>query len=218
MDDYLSEREQVDRIRQWWKENGAWIIVGIGGGVLALAGWNWWQNHTITRAEQASTIYAVVAEAAMEERVEEARLGVDQLAAGHGSSPYLQQGRLALAAAAVRAGDRDLAIDQLEQVFSDARDPQLKLIARLRLARLLVAEGNDERALGLVRGVDAGAFAAALAEVEGDILAARGDTAGAREAYEQALAGAGPVGGIIDEEFVRLKLEALENAAGGERS
>jgi hypothetical protein len=66
VDEFLSEREQVDRIRQWWKENGAWIIVGVGGGVLALAGWNWWQGYQLQRAEQASAIFSVVTEAALE--------------------------------------------------------------------------------------------------------------------------------------------------------
>ncbi|HRO88851.1 MAG TPA: tetratricopeptide repeat protein, partial [Chiayiivirga sp.] len=116
MDEFLSEREQVDKIRQWWKENGAWIIVGVGGGILALAGWNWWQNYQLERAEQASAIYSVVADAAIEGRVEEARVGVEQLAAGHAGSPYLQHGRLALAAASVRAGEVAGAITPLEQV------------------------------------------------------------------------------------------------------
>jgi len=213
VDDYLSEREQVDRIRQWWKENGAWIIVGVGGGILALVSWNWWQGYKLERAEQASAIFSVVAEAAVEGRVDEVRLGVERLAAGHGSSPYLQHGRLPLAAAMVNAGETGVALEQLERVLADARDPQLVLIARLRLARLLAAEGEHDRALGLVRGVDAGAFGPALLEVEGDILAARGDTDGAREAYRQALAGTDRFGAIIDEEFVRLKLEALEGGA-----
>ena len=218
MDEYLSEREQVDRIRQWWKENGAWIIVGIGGGILALAGWNWWQNYKLERAEQASAIYSVVAEAAMEGRVEEVRVGVEQLSAGHGSSPYLQHARLALAAASVRAGDLQGAIGQLEQVLDNARDPQLQLVARLRLARLLVTEGDADRALALVRGVDAGAFAPALLELEGDVLASRGDAAGARDAYRKALASAESFIGVIDDEFVRLKLEALDDGGGSDAS
>ena len=53
MDDYLSEKEQIERIRAWWKENGAWIIVGIGIGVLGLAGWNWWKAHKLEQAESA---------------------------------------------------------------------------------------------------------------------------------------------------------------------
>jgi predicted negative regulator of RcsB-dependent stress response len=213
VDDYLSEREQVDRIRQWWKENGPWIIVGVGGGILALLSWNWWQGYKLERAEQASAIFSVLAEAAAEGRIEDIRLGVDQLAAGHDASPYLQHGRLALAAAMVNTGETGAAIEQLERVLADARDPQLVLVARVRLARLLTAEGEHERALGLVRGVDAGAFAPALLEVEGDVLAARGDADGARQAYRQALAGTEQFGAVIDEEFVRLKLEALEHGA-----
>jgi predicted negative regulator of RcsB-dependent stress response len=48
-----------------------------------------------------------------------------------------------------------------------------------------------------------------LLEIRGDILAARGDVDGAREAYRQALEDAALAGGVIDEEFVRLKLDAL---------
>jgi predicted negative regulator of RcsB-dependent stress response len=220
VDDYLTEREQVDRIRQWWKENGAWIIVGVGGGVLALAGWNWWQGYQLQRAEQAAAIYAVVAEAAMEERVDEIRLGVERLEAAHGGSPYLQHGRLALAGALARAGDFATAADQLQQVLDGADDPQLKLIARLRLARVLLAAGEQQRALELARGGEPGVFAAPLREVEGDILAAQGDVAGARAAYEAALESAVAHAGVIDEAQVQLKLEALGNAAaaGGDAS
>ncbi|NGX14804.1 tetratricopeptide repeat protein [Wenzhouxiangella sp. XN24] len=215
MEDYLSEREQVDRIRQWWKENGAWIIVGLGGGLLALAGWNWWQNYQEERAAQASALYSVVAEAAMEERVDEVRLGVERLASGHAGSPYLQHARMALAAASVRFGDTDAAIAELERVLADAADPQLRLVARLRLARVVLATGDQDRALELARGADGGAFAAALLEVEGDALAARGEDAAARDAYEQAIAAGQGAPGIIDEAFVQLKLEALGQGVPG---
>jgi predicted negative regulator of RcsB-dependent stress response len=213
VEDYLSEREQVDRIRQWWKQNGAFIIVGIGLGVLSLAAWNWWQGYQLQRAEQASALYSVVAEAAMEERLDEVRLGVDRLAAGHGSSPYLFHGRLALAATLVRAGETDAAIPELRTVLDEARDPQLRFIARSRLARLLSAQGDHDGALVLLRGVETGPFAASLSEIEGDVLVARGDREDARSAYRQALESAESYPGIIDEALVRLKLEALEQGA-----
>jgi predicted negative regulator of RcsB-dependent stress response len=220
VEDYLTEREQVDRIRQWWKENGAWIIVGVGGGVLALAGWNWWQGYQLQRAEQASAIYAVIAEAAMEERIDEIRVGVQQLESAHGGSPYLQHGRFPLAGALARAGEFATAADQLQQVLESADDAQLRLIARMRLARVLLAAGEHERALELARAGEPGVFAAPLREVEGDILAAQGDTAGARAAYEAALEGAAEHAGIIDEALLQLKIEALGGAvaAGGDAS
>jgi predicted negative regulator of RcsB-dependent stress response len=220
VDEFLSEREQVDRIRQWWKENGAWIIVGVGGGLLALAGWNWWQGYQLQRAEQASAIYSVVAEAAMEERLDEVRVGVEQLEAAHGGSAYLQHGRLALAGVLARAGEFGPAVEQLQQVVEQAEDPQLQLIARLRMARALLAAGDSDGALQAARGGQPGAFAAPLREVEGDILAAQGDVAGARAAYEDALSGAAEFGGIIDEALVQLKLQALGagEAAEGDAS
>lgn len=213
MDDYLSEREQVDRIRQWWKENGAWIIVGVGGGLLALAGWNWWQGYQLQRAEQAAAIYSVVSEAAMEERADEVRLGLDQLESGHSGSPYVQHARLALAGVLARAGDFAPAVDQLQQVLDEADDPQLRLVARLRMARALLAAGELDRALEMTRGGEPGVFAAALHEVEGDVLAQQGDTAGARAAYEAALAGAAEHPGVIDEALLQLKLQSLGPAA-----
>jgi predicted negative regulator of RcsB-dependent stress response len=209
VDEYLSEREQVDRIRQWWKENGGWIIVGIGAGVMALVMWNWWQGWKLERAEQASAIYSTLAAAAAEERVDEVRVGVERLAADYGSSPYLQQGRLLLAALLANTGESEAAAAELESVLGKAKDPQLALVARLRLARLLADDGKDERALQLVEEGQAGAFSAPLLEIRGDILAARGDFDGAREAYRQALEDAALAGGVIDEEFVRLKLDAL---------
>jgi predicted negative regulator of RcsB-dependent stress response len=220
VDDYLTEREQVDRIRQWWKENGAWIIVGVGGGLLALAGWNWWQGYQLERAEQAAAVYSVVSEAAMEERADEVRLGVEQLEASHPGSPYLQHGRLALAGVLARAGDFPAAIDQLQQVQDEAEDPQLRLIARLRMARALLAAGELERALEAARGGQPGVFAAALREVEGDVLVQQGDLDGARAAYEAAVADAAEHPGVIDEGLLQLKLEALGSPAdeGGDAS
>ncbi len=220
MDEFLSEREQVDRIRQWWKQNGAWIIIGIGAGVLAIAAWNWWQGWQLQRAEQASAIYSVLAQAAEEGRTDEVRLGVERLSADFRSSPYLPLGRLALAAALVRDGDAEAAAGQLDTVINEAKDPQLALVARVRLARLLASEGEHDRALRLVEVAAAGPFSAALLEIKGDMLAARGDLDGARQAYRQALESAGTLDGVIDEELLQLKLEALGGGipAGGETS
>ena len=61
MDEYLSEREQVEKIRNWWSDNGSWVIAGIVLGVALLVGWNAWQNYVIRRAEDASALYTQLA-------------------------------------------------------------------------------------------------------------------------------------------------------------
>ena len=40
MDEFLSEKEQIDQIREWWRENGWYLIGGVALGVLVLLGWN----------------------------------------------------------------------------------------------------------------------------------------------------------------------------------
>jgi len=212
VDEYLSEKEQIERIRAWWKENGAWIVIGIGVGVLGLAGWNWWKAHKIGQAEEASAIYSTLTQAASAGRTGEARAELDRLAADYGGTPYVNQGRLALAGAFVLAGEPAEAAPLLEDVMEGADDPELALVARLRLARLLASTGEGDRALAVANFADAGPFGSALAEVRGDVLAGRGDVDGARAAYEEALEGVAE-GGVIDEAFVRMKLEALGGGA-----
>jgi predicted negative regulator of RcsB-dependent stress response len=218
VDEYLSEKEQVERLRAWWKENGLWIIGGLVAGVLLLVGWNAWQDYRLRQSEEASVIYATLAEATANGRTEDARAQLDRLAEDYAGTPYLQQGRLALASALVRAGSLGEAEPLLSAVMKEAGsdDEELALVARVRLARLLAAQGESVRALAMTdAGDDAGAFSAALQEVRGDILADLGDTAKAREAYERAIS-AGATG-AVDAEFVRMKLRALgppEAAAG----
>ena len=40
MDEFLSEKEQIEQIREWWRENGWYLIGGVAIGVLGLLGWN----------------------------------------------------------------------------------------------------------------------------------------------------------------------------------
>jgi predicted negative regulator of RcsB-dependent stress response len=216
MDEYLSEKEQAEQLRGWLKTYGPWIIGGVVAGALALAGVDAWRSHRLAQAEAASALYQTLATAAGEGRLDAAGEALDSLAAEHAAAPYVSQGRLVLAAAQVEADNTAEAVRLLETVMDEAQDPELALVARLRLARLFATTGDAERALALTEAKAEGPFGAALAEVRGDVLAARGDAAGARAAYTSALEGAGA--GAIDEAFIRMKLEALGLAGEDEAS
>ena len=45
MDDYLTEKEQWERVTRWLRENGLWILAGVAVGALAIFGWQWWNAH-----------------------------------------------------------------------------------------------------------------------------------------------------------------------------
>jgi hypothetical protein len=58
VEDYLSERQQIDQVRIWLKENAPWAVTGILIGVGALFGWQqfqaWRERQALTGGEKYS--------------------------------------------------------------------------------------------------------------------------------------------------------------------
>ena len=88
----------------------------------------------------------------------------------------------------VDAGDARNARVQLAWAAENAKDPGLRELARLRLAAVMLDEKAYDEALKQLAAEPAAAFAPRFAELRGDILAAQGKTAEARDAYDAALA------------------------------
>lgn len=207
MDELLSEKEQVEKLRRWWRENGPFVIGGLLLGVLALSGWNYWQSWKVERAEAGRTAYETLVAAVDIGDADGAAAQLALLAEDYAGTPYLDQGRLMMARLHVEAGRLDEAAAELQRVVSDTADPELARIARMRLARVLLAKGDSDGALAALPLRGAGVFAARYHELRGDILAARGESAAAREEYGLALESAEV--GTVDAEAVRLKRDAL---------
>ena len=89
---------------------------------------------------------------------------------------------------------------------------QLALVARTRLARVQLAQGNADAALATLAAVQPGGFVARFAEIRGDALHAKGDVAGALAAWREAeKAGtAKNAAPTVDLEGLRLKIADVE--------
>src|SRR5690606_17314578 len=79
-------------------------------------------------------------------------------------------------------------LDNPDLGFMKSVDDELLLTARLRLARVMIAQDQAQQALDLLRAVNPGSFASSFAEVEGDALLSLGQREQARDAYQRALA------------------------------
>lgn len=101
-------------------------------------------------------------------------------------------------------------MQMLDWVIRHAKDDSLKLLARLRLARIKLAVGDPQAALTALAGVNAGGFAPLYAELRGDAYAKLGKADDARAAYTQALAQWAPDMG--DKSMVQMKLNDLGQA------
>jgi predicted negative regulator of RcsB-dependent stress response len=100
---------------------------------------------------------------------------------------YASLAQLAAARANVEAGNKDSAATRLQWVVDNASTSSFTLIARLRLATLLLSQGNLEQAKSTLDVRFPESFGARLNELLGDIAIAENDTITARIAYDKAL-------------------------------
>ena len=147
MDDYLSEREQWDQLKVWLRANLPWIIGGLALGAALLTGWRWWEARKESERLEASVKYEQILEAFDKGDRTQALTLIGELERDYTSSPYLDQAHLAEARIAVQNGQLDKAAAGLKSVMDGSRDPQLALVARLRLARVQLAQNKPDEAL-----------------------------------------------------------------------
>jgi predicted negative regulator of RcsB-dependent stress response len=187
VDEYLTDDEQGEALKTWWRENWAWVLSGIVLGLALLYGWNYYQRYTTENAEAAAQTLDDFANAQAVDKGKAETL-FKELTGKYAATPYATQAQLLEAQGAVDANDLPRAETALRAVIATSKDAQLVQLANIRLARVLIEQGKSDDALALLDVAKAGAFAAQVHEVRGDALYAKQDIAGARAAYESALA------------------------------
>ncbi len=211
MDDYLSEKEQVEQVKAWLRANVPWIIAGIAVGGLGILGWRWWQAHTDQLALQAGAEYQQVLQTFNAGDKARGLALVGDLERDHSGSPYTDQAHLAAARVLVETNELARAAQHLETVERESHDPELATIAKLRLARVQIALGKPDEALATLGPPLTGAFGSRYHEVRGDAYYAKGDKAAALDEYRAARLAAGPT--LAENDVLNLKINDLTGAA-----
>jgi predicted negative regulator of RcsB-dependent stress response len=210
----LEEQEQIDSIKTWWKMYGNLVSGVILAGSLAVIGWQGWNWYQRSQAAQASAIYGVLEQAVAVRDAQRVKAAAGELAEKFGGTTYAALGALVAARQSFEAGDLKTAKAQLSWAADKGKD-EIKDLARLRLAAVLLDEKAYDEALKQLESKHAAAFAARFLELTGDVLAAQGKKPEARTAYKAALdkgevrEGRGGAG----RELLRQKLENLGEAA-----
>lgn len=224
MADYASDEEQLEALKRWWKDNGTSLLTGV---VIVLAvyfGIGRFQDSQVATAGQASDLYQQLSDLAVEnmttaisaDALLAAQNVYSQLKSDHADSIYTRYAALLMARFQVERNELDKAAAELQWIidnpdlgFMREADPELFVIARLRLARIKLAQGEPQAALQLIQAQPVGAeFVPGYAEVEGDIHMALGDRDAARSAYQKAFAALAD-SGTGNPTVLRLKLQDL---------
>ena len=207
MEIYESEQDQVEALKKWWKENGRSVIAGLVIGLGGVVGWKSWVSYQESQASKGSISYGQLVELVSEDKTAEAAQHGERLIEELPSSTYAALSALLLARIALEREDSTAARQHLRWVMDHGKMDELKEVARLRLARLLLADEAYDEALSLLSAEPAPGFEAAYQETKGDILVSRGDKAGARTAYARALASLTPTS--ANRQLLQMKLDDL---------
>lgn len=209
MEVYESEQEQIEAIKKWWAKNGKMVIAAllIGGSGL-FAGLQWKNNVSATRA-QASVEYQGMLMAMEAKDVQMAKdLGAKLLGDFAGTS-YSTLAALMMAKVYVEEGDLSAASSYLRTAMDQTDMPEMKQVARIRLARLQLAQGNADEAMNTL-GKPIFGFDSVYYELKGDIQLAQGNSDQARASYQRALDEASE---RVDTRILKMKLDDLGGSA-----
>ena len=193
--------------------------------MLVLAGtfaWQGWQRYDAQRTASASDLYQQMLEAAaLAQEGAATAAPVSQLATqlrrDFAGTSYAQFAALHQARVAVIAGDLEAAEADLRWVLGKADSgSETALVAQLRLARVVAAQGNVEQALALLAPEAMGKYQAAAAMARGDVLAGAGRAEEALAAYREAQALVQTYPAQLNLETLAAKLQSLAAATAGD--
>lgn len=187
MDVYSTEEEQIESIKKWWKENGRSVIAGAVFGLGGVLAWQAWMGHEADVGEQASVQFEQLLDSLQAGRNDATDKQAEVLMTDFESTSYALLGALSDARAKLEQKDTAAARARLEWAMAHTTDDALLEIVRLRLARVLLNEGDLDGAGKLAGERKLTSYAGEYAELEGDIAAARDDRDAAAGAYRRAL-------------------------------
>ena len=183
MSDYLTDEEQIAKLKAWWDDNGTSLIVAVIVVISGVIGWRWYDGYNTDQIESASTIYEEFLASVGEDRIQLAQLIDEQIP----ETSYQVFTLLHLAHTAAGEDDLVAAETLLVRAVQAAPDALLADVARLRLARVLQQGDRSDEALTVLGAIRGEGFRSHVAELKGDIHLTRGETLLAHEAYNAAL-------------------------------
>lgn len=200
----IEEEQEINQLKDWWKENGKTIIVAFILGVGGMFGWRYWQAHQAEKIAQASAQYdALIYSAQQDEQAKKAN--IEQFVQANSKTTYAVFALLDEAKKATEKQDFAAAEVNLNQALMQSQDEVLTSIVALRLSAVQFQLGQLDNALTTLNQVKGESFNARKAILTGDIQVAKGDKVAAKNSFEQAQQSASQ----LEQQMAKMKLNNL---------
>ena len=203
----LEEQEQIDELKAWWRQYRnlvSLIIVAVAVSVGGIQGWRYYQNKQALEAGELYLQLQSAAGSAEHKKVQDIAMAIVEKYPRTGYAPFAA---LAGAKAAFDSGDAAGARARLQWVVDNGGGDEIREIARLRLAAVLLEEKQYDAALELLGTRHGETLSALYADLKGDVLVAQGKSNEARAAYQLALDKSDAQGAY--RALIQIKLDAL---------
>ncbi|GEM78802.1 YfgM family protein [Vibrio superstes] len=185
MELYDSEEQQVEAIKDWWKENGKAVILGAVIGLGGLFGWRYYQDSVVSGQEAASDAYGKSIQALQAQGLD-ATEQVQTFINDNADREYAVLAALQLSQAQVAAAEYKEALAQLEWAKANTKDDAIVPVITLRVARVKAETGDIDGAIADLSAMQVAGWEGRVAELKGDLLLRNGDSEGALTAYSEA--------------------------------
>ncbi|MCC8367305.1 tetratricopeptide repeat protein [Xenorhabdus sp. PB61.4] len=206
MEVYTTETEQVDAIKRFFVNNGKYIAVGLVLGIGAIVGWRYWQSHQTNQLQDTATAFEQMNQSLASGSKE--GISAAEKFANETNNIYGVMADMELAKHVADKNDLAQAEKYLLTASGKAKDQDIQALSDIRLARIQLAEDKTDAALKTLEQVKSKGWQVITEDIRGDILAKKGDIAGAREAYSRGLESQGAQ---ALKERMQVKLDNLSN-------
>lgn len=186
MAEFLNEHEQVEMIKNFWKRYGNAIIAMIVAVIILMLGWHYWQNRQYAKLAAASVAYQELLQVSGDKNITAIVMQAQNLMQDFPKTPYATMAAFILVNEQVAANQLDKASSNLKWVLQHSNSPEFKAIASLRLARIMLAQGQADKAIELLKSPPKG-FIAAFNLIKGDAYVQQNNAAAAFKAYQNAI-------------------------------
>ena len=200
----IEEEQEINQLKDWWKENSKTIIVAFILGVGGMFGWRYWQAYQAEQIAQASSQYDALIYSAQQDK-QAKKANIEQFVQANSKTAYAVFALLDEAKKATEKQDFAAAEANLNQALTQSQDEVLTSIVALRLSAVQFQLGQLDNALTTLNQVKGESFNARKAILTGDIQVAKGDKVAAKNSFQQAQQS----GSQLEQQMAKMKLNNL---------
>ncbi|QMT30856.1 YfgM family protein [Alysiella filiformis] len=198
MSAHHEELQEIENVKYYWNKGGKWVVVALVAAALGYLVNVIYQGQVESKNKEAATLAAQI-------KGDTAKL--QALQQSHSASSATAQATLETAKSLFDNGKLDEAATAYRWVLDNHKAPLFQAAATQNLANVLLQQKKFDEALALLNNPIDAHFAPAINEIKGDVYAAQGKAAEAKQAYQAALDTLPE--NALGREFLEMKIGAL---------